>query len=55
MKGDARDPRGLIREAYKIDGITASQCRSIFLDWALGANVVGDPPHRAGAADGRHV
>jgi len=43
MKGDARDPRGLIREAYKIDGITASQCRSIFLDWALGANVVGDP------------
>ena len=43
MKGDARDPRGLIQEAYKIDGISASQCRSIFLDWALGANVVGDP------------
>ena len=43
MKGDARDPRGLIQEAYKIDGISASQCRSIFLDWALGANVAGDP------------
>lgn len=29
------DPKGLIREAYRIDGINASQCRSIFLDWAL--------------------
>ncbi len=36
MKGDARDPKGLIRESYKIDGITASECRTIFLDWALG-------------------
>ena len=36
MKGDARDPKGLIREAYRIDGITASECRSVFLDWALG-------------------
>ncbi len=31
------DPRGLIREAYRIDGIDAGQCRSIFLDWVLGA------------------
>lgn len=29
------DPKGLIREAYRIEGITASECRSIFLDWAL--------------------
>lgn len=29
------DPKGLIREAYRIDGITAGECRSIFLDWAL--------------------
>ncbi|MEY1555856.1 hypothetical protein AB3Y40_09500 [Yoonia sp. R2331] len=36
MKGDARDPKALIREAYRIDGITASECRTIFLDWALG-------------------
>lgn len=36
MKGDAGDPKGLIREAYRIDGITASECRTIFLDWALG-------------------
>jgi len=36
MKGDARDPRGLIQESYRMDGITASECRSVFLDWALG-------------------
>ena len=36
MKGDARDPKGLIREAYRMQGITASECRTIFLDWALG-------------------
>lgn len=29
------DPKGLIRESYRIDGIDASECRSIFLDWAL--------------------
>ncbi len=34
-KGDALDPKGLIEEAYKIDGISAPECRSIFLDWAL--------------------
>ena len=39
-KGDAFDPKGLIAEAYKIDGITLAECRSIFLDWAL--NVDGD-------------
>ena len=30
------DPRGLIFEAYRIDGITSKDCRSIFFDWALG-------------------
>lgn len=29
------DRKGLIREAYRIDGITAGECRTIFLDWAL--------------------
>lgn len=29
------DPKGLIREAYRIDGICLHDCRSIFLDWAL--------------------
>ena len=32
---DPLDPKGLIREAYRIEGITAGECRSIFLDWAL--------------------
>ena len=35
------DPKGLIREAYKIEGITLEECKSIFLDWAMGA---GDDP-----------
>ena len=35
MKGDEFDPKGLIFEAYRIDGITKSECRTIFLDWAL--------------------
>jgi hypothetical protein len=30
------DPKGLIRESYVIEGIDDAQCRSIFLDWALG-------------------
>jgi hypothetical protein len=34
-KGDALDPKGLIAEAYRIEGIQRSECRSIFLDWAL--------------------
>ncbi len=29
------DPKGLIHEAYRIDGISPEECRSIFLDWAL--------------------
>jgi hypothetical protein len=42
MKGDAQDPKGLIYEAYRIDGITAGECRSIFLDWALSVPVDAD-------------
>ena len=33
------DATGLIREAYRIEGITAAECRSIFVDWALKAPV----------------
>lgn len=32
---DNADPRGLIKEAYRIEDITEAQCRSIFFDWAL--------------------
>ncbi len=33
------DPKGLIRESYAIEGITAGECRSIFIDWALSLSV----------------
>ncbi|TRD18891.1 hypothetical protein [Palleronia caenipelagi] len=41
MKGDTADPKGLIFEAFRIDGISEAECRSVFLDWALslGADV----------------
>ena len=29
------DPKGLVRESYRIDGISMGECRSIFVDWAL--------------------
>ena len=32
---DERDPKGLIRDSFRIVGITAPECRSIFLDWAI--------------------
>jgi len=34
--GLAVDPRGLIYESYRIEGIVIEECRSIFLDWAMG-------------------
>ena len=35
MTLDQVDSNQLIREAYRIEGIGASECRSIFLDWAI--------------------
>ncbi len=32
---DDLDPKGLIRESYRIAGIGEPECRSIFLDWAI--------------------
>ena len=29
------DPKGLVRESYRIDRITAGECRSIFIERAL--------------------
>lgn len=41
-KGDhAADPRGLIREAYRMN-VALRDCRTIFFDWALGLPE-GDP------------
>lgn len=40
----AHDPKGLVRESYRIDGITPGECRSIFLDWALSVPLGADHP-----------
>ncbi|MEO9649208.1 MAG: hypothetical protein ABJ360_10830 [Roseobacter sp.] len=35
MKGTTNDPKGLILESYRIEGISKAECRTVFLDWAL--------------------
>jgi len=43
MKGDPKlDPKGLIEDSFRIEGITIEECRSIFLDWALSVPVVAE-------------
>jgi hypothetical protein len=37
------DPKGLIRESYRIDGIGGAECRSILVDWALSLPPEVDP------------
>jgi hypothetical protein len=51
---DPLDPRGVIREAYRIEGIGAESCRSIFLDWALGLPAGIDATDAALALLARH-
>jgi hypothetical protein len=46
---DVVDPRGLIREAYVIEGISEPECRSIFLDWAIGVPAGEDAQVHVGA------
>ena len=38
------DPKGLIRESYQIEGISAPECRSIFVDWALSLPIALNQP-----------
>lgn len=38
------DPKGLVRESYRIDGISLPECRSIFMDWALSLPAGADAP-----------
>jgi hypothetical protein len=40
------DPRGLILEAYRMR-LTPEDCRTIFLDWALGLPEAAGPPEIA--------
>ena len=39
---DPHDPRALIYESYRIEGIGEPECRSIFLDWAIGVPIGED-------------
>ncbi len=43
MRLEEADPKGLVRESYRIEGIGAPECRSIFLDWALSLGERTDP------------
>lgn len=45
---DPIDPKNLIREAYRIEGIGDAECRSILVDWAL--SLADIDPRRAIAA-----
>lgn len=50
MKGTGKhacDPRDLIHEAYRIDGIGIEECRAIFFDWAMGLDATLDPVRAA--------
>ena len=55
MERSEDDPKGLIREAYRMDGLGSSECRSIFLDWALSVDAtperIGRLVERYGAED----
>ena len=53
-KGHKDDPKGLITEAYRIEGIGAAECRSIFLDWALSLPVGAEPRSHIEALLARH-
>lgn len=52
-RSDPSDPRGLIHEAYEIDGIGMPECRSIFLDWAIGIHDGESHQARAGELHSR--
>jgi hypothetical protein len=41
-KSTVDDPKGLIYESYRIEGITKAECRTIFLDWALSLPLESD-------------
>lgn len=51
MRGSGKhpcDPRNLIHEAYRIEGIGAEECRAIFFDWAVGLDTGMDLTDAAG-------
>lgn len=52
---DPDDPKGLIRESFRIDGISAPECRSILLDWALSLPVGTDQAAAAARLGAAHA
>lgn len=50
MEMTLADPKGLLRESYRISGISAEECRSIFMDWALSLPANVDPRAAIAAA-----
>jgi hypothetical protein len=44
---DRIDRKGVIAESYRIDGIGAAECRSIFLDWVLSTDMPPGGPAEA--------
>lgn len=44
-KQNPDDPKNLVADAFRIDGIQDAECRSIFLDWAL--SLPDDANHQA--------
>jgi hypothetical protein len=52
---DPNDPKGLIHEAYQIDGISDGECRSILIDWALSLAPEDDPHAALGVLHARHA
>lgn len=52
---DPADPKGLVREAYAIPGISPGECRSVFLDWALSLPPGTDPGPPLAALVARHA
>ncbi|MCL3882452.1 hypothetical protein [Marivita sp. GX14005] len=53
-KGDAIDPKGLISEAFRIEGIGYEECRSIYLDWALSLPLDADAREHSETLLNRH-
>lgn len=49
------DPRGLISEAYRIEDVSAEDCRSIFFDWAMGLAAGIDPGEAAAVLKAHHA
>lgn len=52
---DPYDPAGLIREAFRIDGIGREDCRTIFLDWVIGQRERFDMTEAVNAMLARHA